>query len=485
MKSEGVKAELARFHARCSPFAFVLCCTVAASAQVGTTNPSCRVHAVRIDGRELSGDWVGCVDGRNVELRTETGFQVISLDGVSSLTFPEDKVHTRLRQGEPGEDDPSPPSPPVVFHLADGGRLHGALLDSPEQRDALAGRTALGDSVVFPFDRLAAVQLADREEAPRAEELFRSALAVRLPAQDVLVTRKGDDAVETVRGRLVELDSQRGSFVFGDRTRTFRAGRIFGVVFAGAATPDTPSRYPLTIKLSDGSVFSGRMERADAGSVRIATSIGATVNLPLAKVASIRVRSDRVIYLSDLSPVHKRIEGLMHRPWPVLMDRSVSGGPLSIDGRTFDKGIGVHSYTELTYETGGTYETFAATIGIDDYVRPRGSVVFRVLGDEKILFDSGPVTGRDAPRDIVVDVANVTTLALVVDYAGELDLADHADWGGARLLKPAPDSVGRWPIFNGGRSSGSGRRFPCAWLSTADRNLGHGGRVHKPRKHQR
>jgi hypothetical protein len=311
------------------------------------------------------------------------------------------------------------------------------LLDSPEQRDALAGRTALGDSVVFPFDRLAAVQLADRKESPRAEELFRSVLAARLPAQDVLVTRNSDDAVETVRGRLVQLNAQRGSFVFGDRTRTLQAGRIFGIVFAAGATPDTRSRYPLTIKLSDGSVFSGRMERADTGCVRIATSIGATVHLPLAKVASIRVRSDRVVYLSDLSPVHEQVEGLLHRPWPVLTDRSVSGGPLSIGGRTFDKGLGVHSYTALTYETGGRYETFAATIGIDDSVRPRGSVVFRVLGDEKVLFDSGPMTGRDAPRDIAVDVANVNRLALVVDYAGELDLADHADWGGARLLKPA------------------------------------------------
>ncbi len=129
----------------------------------------------------------------------------------------------------------------------------------------------------------------------------------------------------------------------------------------------------------------------------------------------------------------------MHRSWPVRFDQSLSGGPLSIGGRVFEKGLGVHSLTELIFEIAGNFETFVATIGIDDSVRPRGSVVFRILGDSKVLFDSGAVTGADPPRDIIVDVIGVRTLTLTVDYADELDLCDHADWGDARLLKaPKP-----------------------------------------------
>ena len=112
-------------------------------------------------------------------------------------------------------------------------------------------------------------------------------------------------------------------------------------------------------------------------------------------------------------------------------------------GRVFDNGLGVHSRTELDYQLDRGYESLVATIGIDDAVRPAGSVVFRVLGDGKVLLDSGVVTGKDPPRDVNVNVVGVSTLTLVVDYGDELDLSDQADWGGARLLKPAPTSRAR------------------------------------------
>jgi hypothetical protein len=121
----------------------------------------------------------------------------------------------------------------------------------------------------------------------------------------------------------------------------------------------------------------------------------------------------------------------------VRKDRSASAKSLSIAGRVFDKGLGVHSRTELSYQIAGDYESFVATIGIDDAVRPRGSVVFRVSGDGRELFDSGEVRGSDPPRDIQVDVKDVKSLTLAVDYGEALDVSDHANWGGARLLKAA------------------------------------------------
>jgi hypothetical protein len=69
-------------------------------------------------------------------------------------------------------------------------------------------------------------------------------------------------------------------------------------------------------------------------------------------------------------------------------------------------------------------------------------VVFRVLGqsDEQtpavVLFDSDLISGQDAPRDIIVPLDNVTNMTLLVDYGDDLDLADAAVWGDARLLKP-------------------------------------------------
>ena len=97
---------------------------------------------------------------------------------------------------------------------------------------------------------------------------------------------------------------------------------------------------------------------------------------------------------------------------------------------------GVQARTVVEFQLGRAYDKFAATIGIDDAVRPRGSVVFRVESGSRVLFESGTVTGRDAPRNVTIDVADIDTLTLVVDFADGIDLSDHANWCDARLIKP-------------------------------------------------
>ena len=160
--------------------------------------------------------------------------------------------------------------------------------------------------------------------------------------------------------------------------------------------------------------------------------------LDLDDIAALTITSDRVVYISNLKTVTQKIEGILHRPWAPRFDKSAGGGPISLGGRVYERGLGVHSRTELTFAIDGVYEMFVATIGIDDSVRPRGSVVFRVVGDGRVLYDSGVVTGKDEPVDIRVDVTDVKRLRLIVDFGEGLDLADHANWADARLLKPAP-----------------------------------------------
>ncbi len=380
------------------------------------------VKALRVDGTMVQGEWVGCPDGSSVDIRSREGITNIVFDDLARVSF---------------EAQAKPPGGGTVFHLADGGRLYGELLGGAPE--AVLTRTALGDAVPIAFDRLAAIQLARGVEGnAEAEELFQYAMRERLPAQDILITR-GPEDVKSLRGRLESLGLQEGSFVFGDRPRTFQADKIYAIVFAAGATK--PPVLPFTVELSDGSVITGTPERADATVLSIATSLGPVVELKISEVRDLRVRSPRVVYLSDLAAAAERLEGLLHRPWPVRKDQSVSAKPLSLGGRVFDKGLGVHSKTELDYHLDRAYVSLVATIGIDDVVRPSGSVLFRVLGDGRVLFDSGAVRGTDSPRDIYVDVASVNMLTLIVDYGDGLDLSDHADWGGARLLKPAPRSA--------------------------------------------
>lgn len=432
-----------------------LCVICAAAFSAGATASAAAVgaHVVRIDGSTVDGEWRGSPDGFHVVIKTGSEVLRIPLDDLATVTF---------------DTKSAPPRGHVVFYLADGSRLFGELVsarsDKPElagsptteasTNERIVGRTVLGEAVGFSFDDLAGLKLADRNSFTRADDLFHEALASRLPGQDVLITRSAQQP-HTLRGRLESFGVDGGTYHFAQRSRSILTENVFGIVFAAGVTGSSRAKSSLSLMLADGSALFGRIERpsvcglsSSVGAICVVSSVNPSVALPLSEVMEITVYSDRVVFVSDLTPTQQRVEGLLHQPiagkspWPIKLDRSVTGGSLAIDGRHFTKGLGVHSRTELSYELGGAYEKFAATIGLDDSVRPRGSMVFRVMGrsavDAKptILFDSGTVTGKDAPRDIIVALAGTKLLTLLVDYGDDLDLADAAVWGNARVLKP-------------------------------------------------
>jgi alpha-galactosidase len=71
------------------------------------------------------------------------------------------------------------------------------------------------------------------------------------------------------------------------------------------------------------------------------------------------------------------------------------------------------------------------TVGIDDVVSnvgPEGGTsTFQIVGDGKVLFDSGTVD-RFTPKQFDVDLTGVRVLDLVVGDAGDGGYNDRADW---------------------------------------------------------
>jgi hypothetical protein len=321
--------------------------------------------------------------------------------------------------------------------LHDGGVLFGKL--TAGLPDAVQAHTAVG-TAHLSWDKLAAIRLGEPTQYKRAHELFEEALKSRSPSQDTLVSRDHAD-IRVLQGRLESLDENGGSFLFAGESRSFQHDKIYGIILASGATQ--PATGHTTVELADGSSFSGTLKSADKASLQMQTTFGASMEVSINNVRRLKFRSDRVEFLSDRKPSTQRIEGVLHDSWPVRHDRNVLGNPLSIGGRTFERGLGLHSRTQLSYAIGGEFERLAATVGIDDAVRPLGSVVMQVIGDGKMLFDSGALSGVDPPRDILVDVSGVQTLTLLVDYGDGLDASDHADWADARLLRPRKSTAKR------------------------------------------
>ena len=123
-------------------------------------------------------------------------------------------------------------------------------------------------------------------------------------------------------------------------------------------------------------------------------------------------------------------------------DRSVDGAPLSIGGVKFARGIGTHANSTFVLGLAGNGQTFTAAVGVDDEKgKGLGSVVFKVLGDGKVLWESPVLRGGDPAKPVSVPLAGLKTLSLIVEDGGDGVDSDHADWADAQIEMTAGKPV--------------------------------------------
>ena len=83
----------------------------------------------------------------------------------------------------------------------------------------------------------------------------------------------------------------------------------------------------------------------------------------------------------------------------------------------------------------GVFERFEAVVGIHSRLGEEGSVIFQVKGDDKVLFDSGPLTRDDPARNISVSLQGVKEIQLIT-FSGTKDHPyNYPVWGEPRLVK--------------------------------------------------
>lgn len=116
-------------------------------------------------------------------------------------------------------------------------------------------------------------------------------------------------------------------------------------------------------------------------------------------------------------------------------DAEGDGARLSLGGTIYERGVGVHAASEITVALDGKYERFVSDVGIDDEITvDLATAVFRVLVDDKQVFESPVMRRASAPVTVSVPVLGAQKLTLVVTDGGDGFAADHGDWAGARLV---------------------------------------------------
>ena len=110
------------------------------------------------------------------------------------------------------------------------------------------------------------------------------------------------------------------------------------------------------------------------------------------------------------------------------VNKSVRGTELLVAGTNYSRGIGTHAQSSFLINLNKKAKLFTAKVGVDDGGNENSSVIFYVIGDRKILWESGIMKKGDPAKEVSVKLNGIRKMGLLVTDAGDGKNNDHADW---------------------------------------------------------
>jgi hypothetical protein len=377
----------------------------------------------------------------------------VRLGGDKPVEMPGNEVLSLRREG--AILPPAPQGEQVILTNGDriparlnklaGDRLHILVATEKVPQPLLGNDTGLvpkrglGTSTeewIVPLSALAEIWI-DAPDGTENPEGMRRRLAAGKRGRDRLLLRNGD----VMEGILSSLDEKAKELQIdiANKPVTVSLSRVSAIVFnSELARSLRPKEAFGRVILDNGSRISLVSARADSQVLTGKTAFGAEININMARVLALDIFQGRAVYVSDLQPLFYE-----YRPylgdlrWPFVRDGNVAGGDLRLRGSVFDKGLGMHSRSRLTYALEEKYRRFEATVGLDDRLGRQGTARIQVLVDGKSPAPDleKELTGRNGPQAIQADVSGAKELTLVVDFGAYGEVQGCVDWADARLIK--------------------------------------------------
>lgn len=311
-----------------------------------------------------------------------------------------------------------------TLYLVGGDRVAGEPVGIQKEQ-VLWKNPAVGE-LAIPLTRVAAMTKSG-PPAPGARR-----------AEDVVSLANGD-AVRGIVGGMTK-DAITVKTAAGDPADVPLAS-VTSVTFATAAGAGDGKARGFRVRLDDGSSLVGSALSGGAnGKVELTLGKDAARPIDLARVVAVEQVNGPVAFLTSRPPaedVFVPYLGPAPAHPPTRFNTDVEGQPFFIGGRSYSRGIGVHSYSRLVYPLDGNYRAFRVQYGMNDSL-DRGDVTVRIKLDDKVVHEQADVRpGRISPV-VVVDLGKSKQLVLEVGFGEGIHTQDRLNWIEPALLKEKP-----------------------------------------------
>jgi hypothetical protein len=275
--------------------------------------------------------------------------------------------------------------------------------------------------------------LPDGVEDP---DLFLAQLRQETRLRDVVLARNGD----RVEGTVTALDAEHGCEVTEERRKIVVPWhRLAGIAWNTQRASRPRPRQPLAHVVLEGGA------RLNCAQLRFQpelqrwlgkTWFGATFEFAVDRLCAVDIWHGAAVFLSDL-PGKYQAQPFTGVDWPLTLDTALSGRPIALADGFFDKGIGMHAASKVSYALAGEYRWFEATVGLDERAGGLGRARLAVLldGERRELSDKKEWRARDGSLAVRLDVRGVRELTLLVEYGSLGDVQAQVSWANARLVK--------------------------------------------------
>jgi hypothetical protein len=318
----------------------------------------------------------------------------------------------------------------ATFQLEGGDVLKGKIVRGTAEQVTL--ETAWQSALEVPIVQVRGL-LFDGGK-PEVKTKYDQQLAK--PGEDdfALVLSK-DGGLAEVSGRLQSVSDTSLKMVYEGQERSIKLERVQALVLAAhPATRVWKGPYQI-FRLASGDMLSGTWLALSEKTCQAKSAWGRDIEIPREAVVEVTGRNTKMVNVSELTPLSVEQVPYFDRVMAYVRDKSWNNRPLKIDGKTYNRGLAVHSRCVLTYDLGGEFTTFRSLLGFDEDVGERGRVLCRVSVDDKELFVKPDFRSSEKAVPVEVPVKGAKQLRLEVDFGEDEDVGDRVIWANARLYR--------------------------------------------------